>query len=124
MQSRQIFLSAVMAVIGILVAPISMAANDSQAVWSCNGPYSDENAVLWLVEAGENSFVKVFDEVIPAQYMMQGLEKRWDWGWSDQRHAFRYSVLLEPNLMATYFDFGLSSDGKASGSASYQCSKD
>nr|CAS02362.1 putative integron gene cassette protein [uncultured bacterium] len=36
-------------------------------IWSCKKEYGKDN-VLWLVEWGDNIYIKVFDQRIPASY--------------------------------------------------------
>lgn len=96
-------------------------AETNKTIWSCKAPYTQDN-ILWLVEWGGKSYVKVFGERLPARYSMQGLAKRWDWG-ADGKNGYNYAVVLEPKLTASYYNFSTSKDGTANSSATYKCSK-
>ncbi len=93
----------------------------SKKIWSCKKPYTKEN-ILWLVEWGSKSYVKVFDERIPARFKMDGLEKRWDWG-LDSEFTYNYAITLRPDRTAIYFDFSASKDGTAKSKGTYKCEK-
>ena len=95
---------------------------DSKIIWSCKKGYGTEN-VLWLVEWEAKSYVKVFDERIPARYTMDGLEKRWNWGLDKTDFTYDYAITLSPDRIAKYYDFTLSKDGTASHQAAYKCTK-
>lgn len=125
------FLTASIASLGVAAADKD---SDAPQIWSCKAllPPDGEN-VLWLVDSGESSYVKVFGERIPALYHLEGLEKRWDWGEEDDG-SYRYSLVLHPDLTAAYYDFGpletesffdfsFFDDGGVEPSAIYRCSK-
>jgi hypothetical protein len=95
---------------------------DKKVVWSCTTEYGSTN-IVWLVEWGSKSYIKVFDERIPSTYSMSGLRKRWNWGYDDERDAYMYSLVLRPDLYALYYDFTVSKDGVAESKQVYKCSK-
>lgn len=107
---------------------ISLLANFVQAepenkkvIWSCKELFGKEN-ILWLVEQGDKSYIKVFDERIPAKFKMSGLEKRWDWG-MDKGRTYNYAIMLSADLKAAYYDFSTSKDGTANPKEIYRCSR-
>jgi len=95
---------------------------ESKIIWSCKELYGGET-ILWLVEWGSKSYVKVFDERISARYTMDGLEKRWDWGLDGSDYSYDYAITLDPSRTAKYFDFTASKDGTASARNYYKCAK-
>ena len=110
---------------------ISASAETGEAkkiIWSCKERlFGDEN-ILWLVEWGEKSYIKVFDERIPADYEMDGLEKRWNWGlgswdWGEMGSTYTYAITLGPDRIAGYYDFSTSKDGVAESREQYRCTK-
>ena len=98
-----------------------LAAEDGKVIWSCKQPYGKEN-ILWLVEWGDKSYIKVFDERIQAKYTMDGLRKRWNWELGEDS-TYVYAITLAPDLYASYYDFSLSKDGTATAKEKYICSK-
>lgn len=99
----------------------AVAEENEKVIWSCKQSYGKEN-ILWLVEWGEKSYIKVFDERILAKYKMDGLEKRWNWG-SEEGFTYTYAITLGPDRYASYYDFSTSKDGTAIPSEKYKCSK-
>ena len=97
-------------------------SDQDKIIWSCKKPYKKEN-ILWLVEWGDKSYIKVFDERIPATYKMDGLEKRWNWGLDRETFSYDYAITLSPDKTAAYYDFTTSTDGRAKSSAIYKCEK-
>ncbi len=110
----------------LILVPFVVNASDNKyepkkTVWSCKIPYTKDN-VLWLVEWGRKSYVKVFDDRIPAKYSLDGLEKRWDWG-LDSDNSYNYAVTLKPDLKASYYDFSSAKNNTANSKQVYKCSK-
>ena len=104
----------------LVVSGASVAEDASKKkIWSCKKEYTKEN-ILWLVEWGDKSYIKVFDERIPARYSMDGLEKRWDWG-LDSDNTYDYAITMSPDKRAKYYDFSISSDGTAQSRETYRC---
>lgn len=101
--------------------PKALAAESDKVIWSCKQPYGKEN-ILWLVEWEDKSYIKVFDERIPAKYTMDGLQKRWNWE-LDEDFTYTYAITLAPDRYASYYDFSTSKDGTAKASDKYKCSK-
>ncbi len=99
----------------------SAESTSDKVVWSCHTLYLEEN-VLWLVERGDTSYIKVFDERVPAKYAMTGLEKRWRWG-LDKDNQHLYEVRLGPDKEADYYDYAISNDRTESPKETYICSK-
>ncbi len=112
-----------LACLAFLLAPESISeepeGESPKTVWSCKALFGNEN-ILWLVEWGNNSYVKVFDDRISAKYSMDGLDKRWDWG---RGFSYTFAITLGPDKEAAYYDFTGSEDGRAKASAIYKCSK-
>lgn len=80
--------------------------NNIKIVWECKDMFTDES-ILWLVEWGENSYIKIFDELIQAVYSLQGLNKRWDWDLNFTGSSYNYAIILGPNKKARYYDFSI-----------------
>jgi hypothetical protein len=95
---------------------------EKKVIWSCKKLYSKEH-ILWLVEWGDKSYIKVFDERILAFYKMDGLEKRWNWDLDGISRTYNYAITLDPDLTASYYDLSISSDGTAKSKATYKCKK-
>lgn len=91
-------------------------------IWSCKKPGAEKN-VLWLVEWGPKSYIKALNERIPARYVMEGLEKRWDWALDETDRMYSYTITLTPDLVAKYYDFKLSQDRTAKAKSRYHCEK-
>ena len=91
-------------------------------IWSCNKEYRVEK-VLWLVEWGSKSYIKVFDDRIPAIYDLDGLTKRWSFGLNEATNKYEFAVILSPDQKAYYYNFKTSTDGTAKSSDSYICKK-
>jgi hypothetical protein len=106
------------------VMSFSVASEEerTKTIWSCKKPFGSEN-ILWLVEWGPKSYIKVFDQRIPAQYSLDGLEKRWDWGLDSSDFTYDYAITLEPDLTAQYYDFRAAEGGRAKAKEIYKCSK-
>ena len=99
----------------------NIASADQKVIWSC-AKYTGSNNVLWLVEDGDDSYVKVFEDRIKADYRLDGLNKRWDFG-LQPNNRYSFAIVLEPDLSARYYDFSLSDDGTAKASQTYRCKK-
>ena len=95
-------------VISALLA-VSAGAETGEAkkiIWSCKKCLLGDENILWLVEWGEKSYIKVFDERIPAFYSMDGLNKRWDWGPKlETADGYDYAITLGPDRIANHYDF-------------------
>ncbi len=94
---------------------------DGKEIWSCKNLYENSN-ILWLVQWNDKSYIKVFDERIPAEYIMNGLEKTWNFGLESNAY-FNYKITLGPDGTARYYDFNNSKDGIAQPRTSYRCKK-
>lgn len=112
----------ILLVIGLFTTKVIAQGNDSKVIWSCKKQYTQEN-ILWLVEWGHQSYIKVFDERIPAKYTMDGLEKRWNWGLDKEDYTYSYAITLGPDRTALYYNFTTSKDGTAKSKDSYKCKK-
>ncbi|MCP3688086.1 MAG: hypothetical protein GY784_06705 [Gammaproteobacteria bacterium] len=92
-----------------------------KTIWSCHSLYGEES-ILWLVEWGDKSYIKVFDERIPVKYTLSGLEKRWQWG-LDKDNNYMYEIALGPDKEAEYFNFATSKDRAVQSQETYTCIK-
>lgn len=106
---------------GAILVPSHAIANQQKIIWSCS-KHTGSKSVLWLVEHGDNSYVKVFDQRIKADYGMDGLSKRWDFG-LQKDGVYDFAVILAPDLKAIYYDFSTSKDGTAKGRDLYYCKR-
>jgi len=105
----------------LIFSPTSYA--EAKTIWSCTAGNPTKN-VLWLVEWGAKSYVKVFDDRIPATYSMDGIKKRWDWGLDKTDWTYDYAVVLGVDGIARYHDFSAVKDGeKVMSQSSYRCTK-
>lgn len=106
---------------GIAMSPIAFAEDETQ-IWGCNtGIFyfdDDDEHILWLVKGTQDSYVKFYDERIPATYYLYGLERRWDW------EDGNFSIRLKPNNTALYFDFNSVGPGETTTALSqFSCGK-
>ena len=101
---------------------ITWEDESNQIIWSCIKNSGKENS-LWLVEWGDKSYIRVFDGRIDAHYSMEGIRKRWSWGSNRAFYGYDYSVTLNSDGRADYFDFDMAKGGIAKSSATYKCSK-
>lgn len=108
-------------IISVLSNSARAEPENKKVVWSCKTLLGQES-ILWLVEWGDQSYIKVFDERIPTTFKMSGLEKRWNWG-LDENLTYTYAITLGADLYASYYDFSTSKDGTASSRERYKCSK-
>lgn len=101
--------------------PLSAFAGDDREIWECNtGEYYSEKAEhnLWLVKGSQQNYVKFYDTRIPATYYLHGLDRRWDWGEGN------FSIRLNPDNRAWYFDFnGLEPGETAQSKSKFTCKK-
>jgi len=104
-----------------MVVAEDLSSHESKVIWSCREVLGKEN-ILWLIEAGPDSYIKVFGERLNARYSMSGLSKRWDWGLASD-DSYNYTITLGPDLTASYYDFTGSGDGRATARQFYKCSK-
>lgn len=58
--------------------------------------------------------------VAVAFFSIEGLNRRWDWGLSDDG-TFDYAVVLDIDGIARFFDFSNSEDGRARSSDIFRC---
>ncbi|WP_426415226.1 hypothetical protein [Aestuariirhabdus sp. LZHN29] len=122
LKSQKLALSSIIFLLSMAFFGNAESNEPKKVIWSCKKPYGKEN-ILWLVEWGSKSYIKVFDQRIAARYGMDGLEKRWDWGLDDTDLTYDYAITLEPDLSAQYFDFASSDNGRAKAREVYKCSK-
>lgn len=105
----------------IVFAEDSIAEN-TKIIWSCK-EYSGTENILWLVEWGSKSYIKVFNERIPASYSMEGLGKRWDWGLDSNDSTYNYAIILSLDKVAAHYKFKFSKDDIVKPSEFYKCEK-
>jgi len=111
------------------IIPMTLAAaalaeekEKTRVIWSCGELFTKER-IVWLVEDGERSYVKVFNERINARYKLDGIDKRWDFG-LNKNNEFEYAIVLRPDKSASYYNFRASKDRTARAAANYTCTKD
>lgn len=92
-----------------------------KVIWSCSETKLSK-PVLWLVDWGYKSYIKVGDDRLPADYSLRGLQRRWNWGLAEDA-GFNYAILLKPSGRAIYYDFSLSDDGTAKVKDVFYCKK-
>ena len=49
--------------------------------------------------------VKMGSIVAKTQFHIEGLDRRWDWGWSDKLEGHQYSFVISPDNTGAYFHF-------------------
>jgi hypothetical protein len=126
MNKKKYFLLGVILTLPNMFLPIAFAEDsiteNTKIIWSCK-EYSGTEDILWLVEWESKSYIKVFNERIPASHLMEGLKKRWNWGLDSNDSTYNYAIVLGPDKVAAYYEFKLSKDGTAEPSKAYKCEK-
>jgi hypothetical protein len=96
-------------------------AEETREIWECNtGTYYSEKSEhnLWLVKGSKQSYVKFYKTRISASYYLHGLNRRWDW------EQGNFSVRLNPENRALYFDFsGVKSGESVNSKSQFACKK-
>ena len=129
MNKQKYFLLGVVLTFSNMFLPIAFSEEDSisenkKIIWSCQEYYLGTENVLWLVEWGSKSYIKVFNERIPARHTMEGLEKRWDWDLNSNDSTYNYAMVLGLDKEASYYNLKSSKDGTAKPRELYKCEKD
>lgn len=97
------------------------ASELGKKIWGCHpGAYHNTHSedLLWLVNAGQDSYIKFYEERFPARYQLKGLNRRWDWDTSPD-FTYNYAVILEPDGLAKYYDFSRAEPGETVKAAQY-----
>ncbi len=118
------------ALVGLAVAATSVSYAQSGERWTCydltdfgretplieltGAVISEELGGLGIVTVGTASYVASFD--------YQGLNRRWNFGETDDDGAYPYSFVITPAGAGSYYDFsGADDSGRTSQSQSYEC---
>ncbi|WP_290524577.1 hypothetical protein [Alcanivorax sp.] len=127
-------LIAVVALLGVGLSSVCSAAigklldrGELVDEWHCKDPIDYPAPVLvraLVYEKGYfNGDVIAAGVTNPAVYSVQGFQMRWDFG-SDGDGGAPYSLVLQPNGDASYYDFtGVPKGEKVSASQRYKCKK-
>ena len=103
---------------------------DKQAakeMWRCfaMSDYSKTTALFTLtrVRSGSGEFgeVSVAGTTHLASFEIAGLNRRWDFGYNEIRDRYLYAFIVKPDGTGLYYDFSISSDGKASPRDHFKC---
>ena len=103
---------------------------DKQAakeMWRCFAisDYSKTTALFTLtrVRSGSGEFgeVSVAGTTHLASFEIAGLNRRWDFGYNEIRDRYLYTFIVKPDGTGLYYDFSISSDGKASPRDHFKC---
>ena len=127
MNKQKYFLLGVVLTFQNMFLPIVFAedsiSENTKIIWSCKEHSSGTENILWLVEWGSKSYIKVFNERIPANYSMEGLGKRWDWGLDSNNSTYNYTIILNLDKVAAHYKFKFSKDEIVKPSEFYKCEK-
>ena len=129
---RQFFVVSLMALTPVVVAEEKVSVNpfdevplESVEVWRCFDFFDeDEDAALFkLTRYTEGlGLVQVAGTINHATFSIQGLDRRWDWDWSEDYSTFRYSIVVRPNGSANYYNFDFADEeGRAESRQIYKC---
>ncbi len=101
----------------ILVSLLSTnIAAAEKKVWACKA-YGDSSEDLHLVQWGERSYVKLYEDRIWGTHYPEGDDLRWDFG--HQRGGYAaFSAILKPSGELDYYDFRAVGSGSTEASFS------
>ena len=60
--------------------------------------------------------------VANTQYSVQGIDRRWDWGWDTDGRS-DYAFVISPDGTGKFYNFGSSNDGTAKPSDFFKCKR-
>ena len=121
---------------GLQDAPQNKAATalsrgrERQAVkemWRCFAmtDYNKTTALFALTRVGrgdgDSGEVSVAGTTDLASFKIAGLNRRWDFGYDEIRDRYRYAFIVKPDGTGLYYDFSISSDGRASPRDHFSC---
>ena len=109
----------------------AFAANTVEQ-WDCyesdNGvkePRDSENVLFVLQLAGEEANVVMDNIWNRSAYSLEGLNRFWSWGVSEDTDVFLYVIKLTPTGAAYYYDFtDVGDDEMTKPTEAYSCEKD
>ena len=90
--------------------------------WECNELLDLDGSLLTLTIDPDYSYGTVDYNGIVARtkYSVEGLTRRWDWGWQTD-NTFDYAVIIGADGWGGYYNFRLSEDGTAEPSDVFRC---
>lgn len=96
--------------------------------WECYDPFDDSffgpKKLLTLTGNRYDSKGTVdFDGIVATtQFEIQGIERRWDWGWGEDLRSDS-AFVISVDGTGRYYNFRASDDGKAKPSDIFKCKK-
>ncbi len=102
--------------------PSSPEPDEPKEMWRCfdETDFNHRNVLLTLTRLESNGEVSVAGTTHAAEFQVQGLNRRWDFG-PDDDGTFDYMFLIEPGGTGLYYDFSRSTDGTARPSQRFRC---
>ena len=85
------------------IGAMALELPEQRTVWACATPGGGDED-LWLVANGEASYVKLYEDRIWGTLDRVEGNLRWDVG-DQARETYRYAVILDDALRATFYDF-------------------
>ncbi len=73
--------------------------------WICSD-ISNKDETLYLSQMTDMGRIKFAGETFVTDFLLQGLDRRWNWG-QDSRRNYDYSIILRSNNRAGYYDFSV-----------------
>ena len=92
------------------------------AVWKCSDFVNpiDKTTIVTLTQFDDGyGTVQAAGKTTYTVFSIEGLDRRWDWEW-DNVNGYRYSILLNPNGAAIYYDF-VDASGSAKPKQFFKC---
>ena len=99
----------------------------AKEVWRCFAmrDYNKTAALFTLTRVRRSSEdfgeVSVAGTTHLASFEVAGLNRRWDFGYDEIRDRYLYAFIVTPDGTGLYYDFSISSDGKASPRDHFKC---
>ncbi|MDE0184254.1 MAG: hypothetical protein OXP71_02220 [Candidatus Poribacteria bacterium] len=92
--------------------------------WECYDYVYDSKKLGTLTadRIGANGTVDFAGIFASTQFSIQGIDRRWDWGWGTDGRS-DYAFVISPDGTGTFYDFSFSSDGTAKPSDLFKCAR-
>jgi len=100
-----------------LLFSINVYAEKSAEVWQCQeskyGNWSNILVNATVNKDRQSGKIFVAGVIQEASFKINGFNRRWDFGLSED-NTYNYAFIIEPNGVATYYDFGKKQSTKPS----------
>ena len=93
-------------------------------LWECYKIFDPDRNQLTLTIDPDYSYGTVdFNGIVArTQYSVEGLSRRWDWGWQAD-NGFDYAVIVSGDGWGGYYNFRMSKDGATEPSDVFRCER-